>query len=155
MGDIRYGIKIASPIDAEHPPIAMALLLGGSLPSQLSTVAVPVPRRLEFFPADSVAGTGKSHAIATRLLDWHLSAAATIDLERYSVPLQWHFNVGARKTGVFSVSPWKADSRNSDGDFYDVFSAGTGFESRFHPSWSVMANTGMRIALRMRAAIPN
>ena len=59
----------------------------------------------------------------TRRDDWHLGLAATLDLERSTLdwPLQIHFNTGARKTSALM---------KKDRDFYDVLSAGLGFETQ-------------------------
>ena len=120
-GDLRYGFKLALPIDDNRFPLAVALLLGGSLPT--AELGAPIPRRLEYFPADT-GSTAKSHAVGTRRDDWNVGAAATLDLEQspLDLPIQFHFNSGVRKTSAIMTR---------DLDFNDIFSVGTGFEGRF------------------------
>jgi outer membrane protein OmpA-like peptidoglycan-associated protein len=122
IGDVRLGLKLAMPMDEKKFPIAFALLAGGSAPTaELGTA--PIPTRLEYFTANPTVEAGKSHATGTHRDDWHLGVAATVDFQNsLDIPLEWHFNVGARKTSGLK----------DDKDFYDIITAGTGFEGKFN-----------------------
>ncbi len=124
LGDVRYGIKLALPM-REDFPLAFALLLGGTLPT--GQLGLPVPMRLEYVPESAVEQQSKSHAVGTLRYDWDVGGAATLDLEQTSLawPTLLHFNTGARKTRAFE---------KNDADFYDIFSAGLGFEEHLSPT---------------------
>jgi outer membrane protein OmpA-like peptidoglycan-associated protein len=112
------------PIGGSKSVLAAALLVGGSLPTSGNRTGVlPVPRRLEYYPADTSLFSTGSRSAGTGRDDWHIGGAITVDLERSALPLpvQFHLNAGSRKTSALTPD---------DEQFYDVFFAGAGFEGK-------------------------
>ena len=124
VGDLRYGLKLAMPIGGNQSLLAASLSFGGSLPTSGNDIGkLPVPRRIEYYPADPILIREGSRSSGTARDDWHISGAMTLDLEQAAIPipLQIHANMGSRKTSALSPD---------DDQFFDIFTWGSGFEGK-------------------------
>lgn len=116
IGDLRLNLHLAHAFGGGDKPWALAIQLGGALPtSQLGEG--PVPRRLEEVPANaSVYGEG-SRAGGTHRGDLRSGLALTYDLTRCDQPLPFALtgNAYTRTTSFIEAK---------DDDFYDVLGWG-------------------------------
>ena len=107
QGDLRYRLKVQLPIQ-DLQVISVALLLGGSVPTQFDNRGV-VPRELEYMTDDPNTFNEGSSPFGAGRPTFLAGLGMTLDLGQVAQKFQflWHFNLGIRKTNISKDPPFQ------------------------------------------------